>query len=107
MSSAAFTAQQYQPSTTEAAYLAQDVLGSLYDNIDLQNIPPGLKKEGSNWSAIFNPRVERKLNVSLVGTLCHGSVVCSVRFSADGKWFATGCNRTAQIFDTKTGVKAW
>ena len=33
------------------------------------------------------------------------SVVCCVRFSADGKYLATGCNRTAQIYDTKTGAK--
>jgi WD40 repeat protein len=30
-----------------------------------------------------------------------------VRFSADGKFLATGCNRTAQIYDTKTGQKTW
>jgi WD40 repeat protein len=35
------------------------------------------------------------------------SVVCCVRFSADGKYLATGCNRTAQIYDTKTGQKTW
>lgn len=35
------------------------------------------------------------------------SVVCCVRFSADGKYLATGCNRTAQIFDVKTGEKTW
>jgi len=35
------------------------------------------------------------------------SVVCCVRFSADGKFLATGCNRTAQIYDTKTGQKTW
>jgi WD40 repeat protein len=33
--------------------------------------------------------------------------VCCVRFSADGKYLATGCNRTAQIYDTKTGQKTW
>lgn len=34
-------------------------------------------------------------------------MVCCVRFSADGKYLATGCNRTAQIYDTKTGQKTW
>ena len=35
------------------------------------------------------------------------SVMCCVRFSADGKYVATGCNRTAQIYDTKTSQKTW
>ena len=35
------------------------------------------------------------------------SVVCCVKFSADGKYLATGCNRAAQIFDAKTGAKTW
>ena len=33
------------------------------------------------------------------------SVVCCVKFSSDGKYLATGCNKTAQIYDTKTGAK--
>jgi WD40 repeat protein len=85
-----------------------------------------MKKEGSDWFAIFNPNVKRVLDVSLVHTLMHEryvfvcefdglfeayhlacSVVCCVRFSADGKFLATGCNRTAQIYDTKTGTKTW
>lgn len=36
-------------------------------------------------------------------SLDHNSVVCCVRFSADGKYIATGCNRSAQIFDVQTG----
>ena len=68
---------------------------------------------------------KRSLDVELVHTLMHErcvasisdtftvlirfirSVVCCVRFSADGKYLATGCNRTAQIYDTKTGAKTW
>ena len=38
-------------------------------------------------------------------TFEHPSVVCCVRFSADGKYIATGCNKSAQIFDVKTGAK--
>ena len=29
------------------------------------------------------------------------SVVCYVCFSADGRYLATGCNRTTQIFDVQ------
>jgi WD40 repeat protein len=35
------------------------------------------------------------------------SVVCSVCFSPDGKSLATGCKRTAQIYDTRTGARTW
>jgi glucose repression regulatory protein TUP1 len=35
------------------------------------------------------------------------SVVCCVKFSNDGKFLATGCNRTAQIYDVKDGRKVW
>jgi glucose repression regulatory protein TUP1 len=34
-------------------------------------VPPELKKEGSDWFAIFNPKVKRVLDVSLVHTLMH------------------------------------
>lgn len=34
-------------------------------------------------------------------------MVCCVKFSADGKFLATGCNRTAQIYDVKDGRKVW
>ncbi|KAG6377403.1 WD40-repeat-containing domain protein [Boletus reticuloceps] len=79
--------------------------GQFPDDLDPHNVPPELKKEGSDWFAVFNPKVKRVLDVALVHTLMHESVVCCVRFSADGKFLATGCNRTAQIYDTKTGAK--
>lgn len=96
---------------------------SFLDDMDPANVPPDMKKDGSDWFAVFNPKVKRVLDVSLVHTLMHEryvadllniikltdtlpfSVVCCVRFSADGKYLATGCNRAAQIYDTKTGSK--
>ncbi|PWN51757.1 WD40 repeat-like protein [Violaceomyces palustris] len=79
-------------------------LANLSD-MDPDDVPRELKKEGSDWLAIFNPKVKRVLDVNLVHTFIHESVVCCVRFSADGKFLATGCNRSAQIYDTKTGAK--
>ncbi|KAG6900067.1 hypothetical protein C0995_004389 [Termitomyces sp. Mi166 len=72
---------------------------------DELNVPPEFRKEGSDWFAVFNPRVKRSLDISLVHNLVHASVVCCVQFSLDGKYLATGCNRTAQIYDVKTGAK--
>jgi general transcriptional corepressor TUP1 len=54
---------------------------------------------------VFNSNVPRQLDVALVHTFEHTSVVVCIRFSSDGKYLATGCNRTAQIFDVVTGRK--
>ncbi|KAJ7089718.1 chromatin associated protein [Mycena belliarum] len=78
----------------------------LADTPDPANVPPQWKKEGSDWFVLYNPAIPRTLDVSLVHTFLHETVVCCVQFSSDGKWLATGCNRTAQIFDVQTGHKA-
>ncbi|KAF9082441.1 proteinral transcription repressor [Mortierella sp. AD031] len=70
---------------------------------DPDNVPPQLKREGADWFAISNPKVPQLLKVDLVHTMEHSSVVCCVRFDADGKYLATGCNRSAQIYDIHTG----
>ncbi|KAI6043969.1 WD40-repeat-containing domain protein [Pisolithus marmoratus] len=94
------------PSASSALAPPSSASGSQFpDDLDPHNIPPEFKKEGADWFAVFNRKVKRVLDVSLVHTLMHESVVCCVRFSADGKYLATGCNRTAQIYDTKTGQK--
>lgn len=79
--------------------------GNDFSGIDPDRVPASQKKEGADWFALFNPKVPRLLDVDLVHTLEHNSVVCCVRFSQDGKYVATGCNRSAQIFDVKTGSK--
>lgn len=64
-----------------------------------------IKKEGSDWVAVYNPNVRPSLDIDLVHSFSHDSVVCCVRFSPDGKFLATGCNRTAHIYDLETGSK--
>jgi len=73
-------------------------------DLEHETMPDNLKKDGQDWYAVFNPRARRVLDVDLIHNLPHQSVVCCVRFSADGRFVATGCNRSAQIFDVETGA---
>jgi WD40 repeat protein len=66
-------------------------------------VAPEFKKSGDDWNVIFNPQVQRVLDVDPVHTLFHDSVVCHVRFSQDGRYVATGSNRFVRIFDVSTG----
>ncbi|KAF3935385.1 Beta-TrCP [Dactylellina cionopaga] len=68
-------------------------------------VSPSQKKGDTDWFVRFNPRVPRVLDVDLVHTLAHNSVVFCVAFSDDGKYLATGCNESAQIYDVGTGNK--
>eukprot|EP01132_Coremiostelium_polycephalum_P000983 gene983-1249_t len=65
----------------------------------------GKEKNGQDWLLGYNPSVQTNLNIDLLHNLVHNSVVCCVKFSNDGKYLATGCNRSAQIYDVDTGKK--
>ncbi|KAJ6472285.1 chromatin associated protein [Mycena vitilis] len=71
----------------------------------LAGVHPEWKKEGSDWFVVYNPKVKRTLDVGLVHTFIHETVVCCIQFSGDGKYLATGCNRTAQIYEVQSGRK--
>lgn len=89
--------------TPPSQALVRERPGNMLANWNLDDLPASQKKEGADWYAVFNPEVQRVLDVDLVHHLVHDSVVCCVRFSRDGKYLATGCNRSAQIFDVTTG----
>ncbi|GAA5887385.1 hypothetical protein JCM5296_007120 [Sporobolomyces johnsonii] len=93
------------PPPPAAATPAKDEKPVEVTSFDPETAPKDLKKEGSDWMTMFNPNVKRVLDVGLVHTLVHDSVVCCVRFSPDGKMLATGCNRNTTLYDTKTGAK--
>ena len=78
-------------------------MGNALADLDPDRLPPHQKRQGPDWFAVFNPRIPRVLDVDLVHNLPHESVVCCVRFSQDGRYVATGCNRSAQIFDVQSG----
>lgn len=76
-----------------------------FADVKVDKVPANLKREGTDWFAIFNPKYPMSLNLDMVSNFEHSSVVCCVKFSNDGKFLATGCNRSAQIFDVDTFQK--
>lgn len=94
---------QHQNQLSAAAQQSALVASNTLADLDIDQLPDNLKKEGSDWFAVFNPRTRRVLDVDLIHNLPHQSVVCCVRFSIDGRFVATGCNRSAQIFEVESG----
>lgn len=66
---------------------------------------PAHRQKREDWDVTYNKELAKKLEVSLVHTFVHDSVVCCVRLSPDGKLLATGCNRNTTLYDTKTGQR--
>ncbi|KAJ3471850.1 hypothetical protein MRS44_001949 [Fusarium solani] len=82
----------------------RDVTASIsLAEIDLNSVPTLYKKVGQDWHALFDPQLQRDLDVDLVHVLEHSFPVTSVRFSHDGMHIATSSHRTARIFDIQTG----
>ncbi|CAH6718950.1 transcriptional repressor Tup1p [[Candida] jaroonii] len=72
-------------------------------DLDISKANPDFKKQLPDYYVLYNPAFKRNLDVELVHSLNHSSVVCCVRFSKNGEFIATGCNKTTQVFDVKTG----
>jgi len=43
----------------------------LTEELSLSTVPPECRKEGTDWFAVFNPRVKRSLDISLVHNFTH------------------------------------
>ncbi|KAM0418719.1 hypothetical protein ACHAPT_012317 [Fusarium lateritium] len=80
-------------------------VGVALNRLDYDSLPPLYKKDGPGWYAVFNPQLQRDLDLDLVHTFEHSTVVTFVRFSHNGMYLATGCNFTAHIFDVQTGQR--
>lgn len=71
-----------------------------------------VREEGSDWVVVhtnFSNHSSKlstnNLELKLVHNMEHDSVVCCVKFSEDGKYVASGSNKTAQIYDVTSGQK--
>lgn len=78
-------------------------LGNNLTSLDIDTLPASQVKRGDGYVVVYNDKAANTLDVDLVHSLEHDSVVCCVRFSQDGKFLATGCNRVAHIYDVQTG----
>ena len=64
--------------------------------------------EGSDFPVNYNSKIQKVLEVDLAYTLVHDKAVYCVRFSADGKYLATGGeNGRVYVYDTNTGKEIW
>lgn len=41
------------------------------DDLSLLSVPSEYRKEGSDWFAVFNPKVQKVLDINLVHNLIH------------------------------------
>lgn len=68
--------------------------------------PPAVqpkKPTPPEWEVTYPKNGRRTLEVSLIHSFIHDSVVCCVRISPDGRLLATGCNRVTALYDTASG----
>lgn len=72
-------------------------------DLNVALVPESQKKQSQDYYVLYNPAKPRKTDVEMVHLLDHTSVVCCVRFSQDGKYLATGCNKTTQVYSVETG----
>jgi hypothetical protein len=78
-------------------------IGNRLSSLDLDTLPLEFQHIGTDWRAVYNPNIEREIEVEHIHSLIHVSVVCSVCFSQDGSRMAATSNHTIRVFDVVTG----
>ncbi|KAI0316319.1 WD40 repeat-like protein [Amylostereum chailletii] len=73
--------------------------------LDPSAVPIEYLKEGPDWLAVFNPRVQRVMDVKLLARFPHDKVVCSVRLSPDASRVAVGYDGGVNVYDLEGGLK--
>jgi hypothetical protein len=74
---------------------------------DIEHLPTDQTKIGDGWFVQYNPQLPRVIDVSILHTLQHESIVSCIGFSPDGNYVATGGNKTVQMFDALSGQRVW
>ena len=61
--------------------------------MDPETVPREMKKEGTDWVTMYNPKVRRTLDVELVHTLQHDRCVAASPLPTREKWIDSGPQR--------------
>lgn len=93
---------QYVVSPAQRASHTKEIPPFLAD-LDASKNNSEFKKQRPEYYVLYNPAFKRELDIDLIHSLDHFSVVCCVRFSKSGEYIATGSNKTTQVFNVKTG----
>ncbi|KII87799.1 hypothetical protein PLICRDRAFT_176565 [Plicaturopsis crispa FD-325 SS-3] len=80
-------------------------MSSAGDSLDPLSVPTDFVKEGRDWLAVFNPKVPRQMDVSLVSTFVHDSIICSVKLSPDASKLAVGSDGAVYLYDLVANSK--
>lgn len=94
---------QYVVAPSQRGVHVKEIPPFLLD-LDVAKASPDFKKQKPGYYVLYNPAFKRDLDVDLIHLLDHSSVVCCVRFSKNGEFLATGCNKTTQVFNVKSGA---
>lgn len=68
-------------------------------DLKVWTVPPACKREGKDWSVIWDPEYSRDIDIELEHTLMEAGRVYSVHFSRDGQYLAIGCKDVVSIYD--------
>lgn len=97
------TNETYRVPSNERASNSKPIPPFLLD-LDPAKCSPDYKKVETEYYVLYNKALPKTIDAELHKSLDHSSVVCCVQFSNDGKYLATGCNKTTQVYDVATGV---
>lgn len=89
------------PASQRAAH--KKLTPQFLQDLDAPLALPEFKKQMADYYVLFNPALPKTVDMELVHSLNHTSVVCCVRFSLDGQFLATGCNKKTQVYRVNTG----
>ncbi|KAK4993862.1 hypothetical protein LTR50_000075 [Elasticomyces elasticus] len=92
------TTPEYEGNAERTAGSITKDVGSMLGKLKFEEVEPRFKEQGVGWSAVFNPKINRTLDIELAQTFQHTSPVVAVCFSEDGHRLVTANAVEMEIF---------